>query len=84
VVLHFTILGLHIDMAKDNSEYHITTPDALGSVRRTVTDAGVPLGVINYDSWGAPETGTVPTLGFTGELQNMGAKRPAEMLCLDK
>jgi RHS repeat-associated protein len=44
--------------------------DALGSVRRTVTDAGVPLGVINYDPWGTPETGTVPTFGFTGEVQD--------------
>jgi hypothetical protein len=26
--------------------------DALGSVRRTVTDAGMPLGVINYDPLG--------------------------------
>jgi len=44
--------------------------DALGSVRRTVADAGVPLGVINYDPWGTPETGTVPAFGFTGELQD--------------
>jgi YD repeat-containing protein len=47
--------------------------DALGSVRRTVTDAGVPLGVINYDPWGTPETETVPTFGFTGEVQDVGA-----------
>jgi hypothetical protein len=25
--------------------------DALGSVRRTVADAGTPLGVVNYDPW---------------------------------
>jgi RHS repeat-associated protein len=47
--------------------------DALGSVRRTVTDAGVPLGIVNYDPWGTVETGTVPTFGFTGELQDVGA-----------
>jgi RHS repeat-associated protein len=47
--------------------------DALGSVRRTVTDAGVPLGIVNYDPWGTPETGTVPTFGFAGELQDVGA-----------
>jgi hypothetical protein len=47
--------------------------DALGSVRRTVTDAGVPLGVINYDPWGTPETGSVPTFGFTGEVHDVGA-----------
>ena len=42
--------------------------DALGSVRRTVTDVGVPLGIVNYDPWGTPESGTVPTFGFTGEM----------------
>jgi len=45
--------------------------DALGSVRRTVSDAGTPLGiVVTYDPWGTPETGTVPTFGFTGEVQD--------------
>jgi len=44
--------------------------DALGSVRRTVTNAGTPLGVVNYDPWGMPESGTVPTFGFTGEVQD--------------
>ncbi|MBK9944977.1 MAG: RHS repeat-associated core domain-containing protein [Kouleothrix sp.] len=47
--------------------------DALGSVRRTVTDAGVPLGVVQYDPWGSVESGTVPTFGFTGELQDTTA-----------
>jgi RHS repeat-associated protein len=46
--------------------------DALGSVRRTVTDAGVLLGIITYDPWGSVETGAVPTFGFTGELQQGG------------
>jgi RHS repeat-associated protein len=46
--------------------------DALGSVRRTVADAGVPLGIVNYDPWGTPESGTVPTFGFTGEIQDVG------------
>jgi len=36
--------------------------DALGSVRRTVTDAGTPLAIVNYDPWGTPESGAVPTL----------------------
>ncbi len=47
--------------------------DALGSVRRTVTNAGVPLGIINYDPWGTPESGTVPTFGFTGEVQDVAS-----------
>lgn len=44
--------------------------DALGSVRQTLTDSGVPLSVVNYDPWGTSESGTVPTFGFTGELQD--------------
>jgi len=44
--------------------------DALGSVRRTVADSGTPLGIVTYDPWGTPESGTVPTFGFTGELQD--------------
>ena len=47
--------------------------DALGSVRRTVADNGTPLGIVNYDPWGTPESGTVPTFGFTGELRDAGA-----------
>jgi RHS repeat-associated protein len=47
--------------------------DALGSVRRTVADAGTPLGIVNYDPWGTPESGSVPTFGFTGEVQDAGA-----------
>jgi len=47
--------------------------DALGSVRRTVTDSGTPLGIVNYDPWGTPESGTVPTFGFTGEVQDVSA-----------
>jgi YD repeat-containing protein len=38
--------------------------DALGSVRRTVTDAGVPLGVINYDPWGRWRAGVCRHLGL--------------------
>jgi hypothetical protein len=53
-------------------------------VRRSVADNGTPLNIINYDPWGTPETGTVPTFGFTGELQDVSAKCPAEMLRLDK
>jgi RHS repeat-associated protein len=44
--------------------------DALGSVRLTLDDAGTPLSLVNYDPWGTPESGTVPTFGFTGELQD--------------
>jgi RHS repeat-associated protein len=44
--------------------------DALGSVRLTLADSGAPLGVVHYDPWGTPESGTVPTFGFTGELQD--------------
>jgi RHS repeat-associated protein len=44
--------------------------DALGSVRRTFNTAATPLGVINYDPWGTPESGSVPAFGFTGELQD--------------
>jgi RHS repeat-associated protein len=47
--------------------------DALGSVRRSVADNGTPLGIINYDPWGTPESGSVPTFGFTGEIQDVGA-----------
>ena len=44
--------------------------DALGSLGRMVADAGTPLGIVNYDPWGTPESGTVPTFGFTGEVQD--------------
>ncbi|MDQ2998537.1 MAG: hypothetical protein M3R61_15995 [Chloroflexota bacterium] len=47
--------------------------DALGSVRRTVADNGTPLGIVNYDPWGTPESGTVPTFGFTGEVQDVAS-----------
>jgi hypothetical protein len=44
--------------------------DALGSTRRTMSDAGVLVGTTSYDPWGTPESGSVPTFGFTGELQD--------------
>jgi len=44
--------------------------DALGSVRRTFNTAATPLGIVTYDPWGTPESGSVPTFGFTGELQD--------------
>jgi YD repeat-containing protein len=44
--------------------------DGLGSVRRTLSDTGLPNAPVNYDPWGTPETGSVPTFGFTGELQD--------------
>jgi RHS repeat-associated protein len=47
--------------------------DALGSVRQTLSDSGTVLGSVNYDPWGTVESGTVPTFGFTGELQDSAA-----------
>jgi len=44
--------------------------DALGSVRQTISDSGISLGVVSYDPWGTPESGNVPMFGFTGELQD--------------
>jgi RHS repeat-associated protein len=45
--------------------------DALNSVRRTVLNPGGAQGAISYDPWGLPQGGvSVPTFGFTGELQN--------------
>ena len=44
--------------------------DALGSVRQTLSDIGAPLSAVNYDPWGTPESGSVPTFGFTGEVQD--------------
>src|SRR6266508_3711297 len=46
--------------------------DALGSVRRTLSDTGAAVGsVVNYDPWGTPEGSAQPTtFGFTGELQD--------------
>jgi len=45
--------------------------DALGSVRRTFDGASAtPQSTINYDPWGVVESGSVPTFGFTGELQD--------------
>ena len=49
------------------------TDHGLGSVRQMLGDAGVPLDVVNYDPWGAVESGSVPTFGFTGEVQDSAA-----------
>ena len=38
-----------------------------------MTDAGTPLGIVNFYPWGTPESGTVPTFGFTGEIQDPAA-----------
>ena len=46
--------------------------DALGSVRRTVSAAGVPQGVVTYDPLGTVESGTVPTFGFTSIWYSRG------------
>jgi RHS repeat-associated protein len=42
-------------------------------VRQTLSDTGTPLGIVNYDPWGTPESGMVPTFGFTGEVQDVSA-----------
>jgi RHS repeat-associated protein len=47
--------------------------DALGSVRQTLSNSGIALSNVNYDPWGTVESGTVPTFGFTGELQDSAA-----------
>ena len=39
-------------------------------MRRTFNTAATPLGIVTYDPWGTPESGSVPTFGFTGELQD--------------
>ena len=44
--------------------------DALGSVRQTLSNTGVVQGAINYDPWGAVQSGSVATFGFTGEVQD--------------
>lgn len=44
--------------------------DGLGSVRRPLDDNGTPLGSINYNPLGRIQSGSVPTFGFAGELQD--------------
>jgi len=46
---------------------------ALGSVRQTLSDSGAALGSVSYDPWGAVESGSAPSFGFTGELQDTTA-----------
>ena len=47
------------------------TGDALGSVRRTLSDTGATGSTFAYDPWGTPAGGARPdTFGFTGELQD--------------
>jgi len=40
-------------------------------VRRTFTTTATPLGIVTDDPRGTPESGTAPTFGFAGELQDM-------------
>lgn len=47
--------------------------DALGTVRRTVSDAGAIQGTANYSAWGVPQGGLIAPVGFTGELRCAGA-----------
>lgn len=48
--------------------------DALGSVRQTLDASGAPSGSpIWYDPWGNVQSGTPPTFGFTGEVQQGNA-----------
>ena len=44
--------------------------DGLGSVRRTVNDAGSVLATTSYDPWGSPQSALSTPFGFTGELQD--------------
>jgi RHS repeat-associated protein len=43
--------------------------DGLGSVRRTLNDAGNVLATTDYDPWGVPYTTPSTPFGFAGELQ---------------
>lgn len=48
--------------------------DALGSVRQTLSDAGVSQAALHYDPWGQVEGMTQPAIfGFTGEVYSSGA-----------
>jgi RHS repeat-associated protein len=45
--------------------------DGIGSVRRTLDDAGAVLTTLSYDPWGTPQGSTAPTtFGYTGELHD--------------
>jgi RHS repeat-associated protein len=44
--------------------------DALGSVRQTLGNAGIPLATASYDPWGTPQSSAISPFGFTGELQD--------------
>jgi RHS repeat-associated protein len=39
-------------------------------MRQTLTDTGTASAAMHYDPWGTPTEGTLPTFGFTGELQD--------------
>ncbi len=56
-------------MAQQGSARTWYTVDALGSVRATLNDAGMPQGTASYDAWGVPETPLLGSFGFTGEVQ---------------
>ncbi len=43
--------------------------DALGSVRATLDDAGMPQATASDDAWGVPESPAIAPFGFTGALQ---------------
>ena len=38
-------------------------------MRATLSDAGIPQAAASYDAWGVPETPSIASFGFTGELQ---------------
>ena len=42
------------------STWYLT--NALGSVRTTLNDVGVPVATVNYDAWGVPETALLGAL----------------------
>jgi RHS repeat-associated protein len=64
------IYGLDRLASKTSSTRSWYLADALGSVRRTLTDGGAAASLLFYDPWGTPESGSVPTFGFTGELHD--------------
>ncbi|KAB8144824.1 hypothetical protein F8S13_03020 [Chloroflexia bacterium SDU3-3] len=55
--------------ALGGTSYTWYAADALGSVRGTLDAAGDLHSLVSYDPWGQVESGTAPTFGFTGELQ---------------
>jgi RHS repeat-associated protein len=45
------------------------TTDPFGSIRVTLSEAGIASSAANYDPWGELQSGTLGRFGYTGELQ---------------